>query len=416
MERGAGRKLRQSKRDSLTTSLLKGYDKKNCAQPGHKFIKIGVVTVNLTSKCPRSGLRTAALLLALLLLSACGRQAEEPPEEPETPSPTVSESPSPSPSESEPEPTPTGPANPLTGEVMEGANVKARPVAVMFNNITAALPQQGNSGADIIYEVVAEGGITRMLGVFQSLDGVDIVGSVRSSRPYFVELAMGLDAVYVHAGGSEDAYSCMSSWSTDHMDGVRGVYSGNGLFWRSRDRIAGKSYAAEHSLVTSGESIQKYLAESGFRLEHEADWTSPMSFTGDGTPEGGSDAKTVMVSHYGNKATLFRYDEASKKYLVEEYGGAYIDGNTGEQIAVTNVLALRARMADMRDGYNHVAVSLDKGDGWFACGGKSIPITWEKGAYSDPLTYYTQDGKPLVLGQGKTYVNIIPQTAEVTCE
>lgn len=374
--------------------------------------------MNMTGKRSRSGMRAAALVLALLLLTSCGKQAEEPPEESETSSPTASESPSPSPSASEPEPTstPTGPANPLTGEAMDEEQVKARPVAVMLNNITAALPQQGNSGADIIYEVIAEGGITRMLGVFQSLDGVGIVGSVRSSRPYFIELAMGLDAVYVHAGGSEDAYSCMSSWSTDHMDGVRGVYSGNGLFWRSRDRITGKSYAAEHSLVTSGESIQKYLADSGFRLEHDADWTSPLDFTGDGTPEGGSSAKTVMVSHYGNKATLFRYDDASQKYLVEEYGGAYIDGNTGEQIAVTNVLALRARMADMQDGYGHVSISLDKGDGWFACGGKVIPITWKKGAYNEALTYYTEDGKPLVLGQGKTYVNVIPATAEVTCE
>lgn len=385
----------------------------------HKSIKIGVVTVNLTGKRPRSGMRAAALLLALLLLSSCGNQAEEPPEESETPSPTVSGSPSPSPSESEPEPSPTpaGPANPLTGEAMEDEDqIKARPVAVMLNNITAALPQQGNGGADIIYEVIAEGGITRMLGVFQSLDGVDIIGSVRSSRPYFVELAMGMDAVYVHAGGSEDAYSCMSSWNTDHMDGVRGVYSGNGLFWRSRNRIAGKSYAAEHSLITSGESIQQHLADSGFRLEHNEGWTSPMTFTEDGTPEDGSPAKTVTVSHYGKKATLFRYDEAAKKYLVEEYGGAYIDGNTGEQIAVTNVLALRARMADMQDGYGHVSISLDKGDGWFACGGKVIPITWKKGSYSDPLTYYTQDGKPLALGQGKTYVNIIPATAEVACE
>lgn len=363
--------------------------------------------------------RMSAFLLALLLLSSCGKQAEEPPET-ESPSPTASESPTPTPTPSEseePEPTPTGPANPLTGEAMEDEEqAKARPVAVMLNNITAALPQQGNSGADIIYEVIAEGGITRMLGVFQSLDGVGVIGSVRSSRPYFIELAMGMDAVYVHAGGSEDAYSCMSSWSTDHMDGVRGVYSGNGLFWRSRDRIAGKSYASEHSLVTSGESIQKHLADSGFRLEHKEGWTSPLDFTEDGTPEGGSAANSVMVSHYGKKATLFRYDSASKLYKVEEYGGAYIDGNTGEQIAVTNVLALRAKMADMQDGYGHVAITLTEGDGWFACGGKSVPIKWKKGSYSAPLTYFTEDGKPLELGVGKTYVNIIPSTAEVTCE
>lgn len=362
--------------------------------------------------------RITALALALLLLSACGKESEEPPEETQTPtpSPTVSESPTPPPPPSEPEPVPIGPMNPLTGEEMAVEQAKTRPVAVMLNNIKAAMPQQGNSGADIIYEVIAEGGITRMMGVFQSLDGVDIIGSVRSSRPYFVELAMGLDAVYVHAGGSEDAYASMSAWGTEHMDGVRGVYSGNGMFWRSRERIAGKRYAAEHSLVTSGESVQKYLADSGFRLEHEEGWTAPMHFTQDGTPADGTPANTVTVYHYGNKATLFRYDASTKKYLVEEYGGAYIDGNTGEQIAVTNVLALRAKMADSGDSYNHVYVTLDEGDGWFACGGQLIPITWKKGGYGDPLTYYTQDGEPLNLGVGKTYVNVIPATAAVLCE
>lgn len=365
--------------------------------------------------------RIPALLLALLLLSACGGQADEPPEEVQTPAPptpSMSQPPTPTPSESEPEPEPdpSGPVNPLTGEAMEEEKAKARPVAVMLNNITAALPQQGNGSADIIYEVVAEGGITRMLGVFQSLDDVGIIGSVRSSRPYFVELAMGLDAVYVHAGGSEDAYSSLAAWGTDHMDGVRGVYSGNGLFWRSRDRIAGKSYALEHSLVTSGESIQKHLEDSGFRLEHEEDWTSPMHFTQDGTPEGGDTADLILVSHYGGKVSLFRYDSATKLYNVEEYGTAYIDGNTGDQVAVTNVLALRAKTVDSQDDYNHMYVTLDQGDGWFACGGKVIPIAWKKGGHSAPLTYYTQDGEPLELGVGKTYVNVIPQSSTVTCE
>lgn len=375
--------------------------------------EIGVITVKLHGKT--GWRRAAALLLSLLLLSACGKQAEEPPES-ESPSPTLSESPSPTPSEPEPEPPYTGPVNPLTGEAMDEEQAKARPVAVMLNNIFAAMPQQGNSGADIIYEVIAEGGITRMVGIYQSLDGVDILGSVRSSRPYFIELAMGHDAVYVHAGGSEDAYSCMSSWSTDHMDGVRGVYSGNGLFWRSRNRIEGKNYATEHSLVTSGEAVQKALESSGFRLEHEDGWTSPLAFTEDGTPEKGSAAQSVTVPHYGRKLTLFRYDESSKQYMVEEYGGAYIDGNTGEQIAVTNVLVLRASMADMGDSYGHVAITLNEGDGWYACGGKVVPITWKKGMYNAPLTYSTEDGKPLTLGVGKTYVNIIPKTAEITCE
>ena len=363
------------------------------------------------------GKKLLPLLLGLaLLLGACGEAPEEPTPAPTGPAPTAVPTPTPTP-EPAPEPTPySGPVNPLTGQPMDEAQTRRRPVAIMLNNLREAQPQLGQSRADILYEVLAEGGITRMLGVYQDPSGVGRIGSIRSSRPYYLELALGHDAIYIHAGGSEDAYSCMSSWNTDHMDGVRGVYSGNGLFWRSRDRIAGKKYAAEHSLVTSGESIQKYLDTSGFRLEHEEGWTSPMRFAEDGTPESGSTANSVLVSHYGNKPTLFRYDSASRLYKVEEYGSAYIDGNTGEQIAVTNVLALRAKVVDSGDNYNHMYITLDEGDGWFACGGKSIPIIWKKGGHDAPLTYFTQDGKPLELGVGKTYVNIIPATANVTCE
>ena len=71
-----------------------------------------------------------------------------------------------------------------------------------LNNLKKAQPQLGNAQADIIYEVPAEGGITRMLAVYQTLDGIGTLGSIRSSRPYYIELALGHDALYVHAGAA----------------------------------------------------------------------------------------------------------------------------------------------------------------------------------------------------------------------
>lgn len=380
-----------------------------------------------TGKRAHCGRRTAACLLALLLLAGCGDSGEEPTATgSETPPPSIS--PSPAVSESVfPSPEPTGEptespsdspeetVNPLTGEPMDEMRTKSRPVAIMLNNITAALPQQGNCGADIIYEVVAEGGITRMLGIYQSVNSVGIIGSVRSARPYFIELAQGHDAVFVHAGGSEDAYTALESWSVDHMDGVNGKYSTTGLFWRNAQRIAGKTFATEHSLVTSGEAVWNALAGSGFRLTHDSGWSSSQLFADDGTPEGGTGAKSVVVSHFGGKATLFRYDLSTGLYRVEQYGEAYIDGDSGEQVAVTNVLVLRVQMTDTRDDYNHMDLQLTNGDGWYACGGKVIPIVWEKGGHDAPLTYRTQTGEPLVLGRGKSYVNLVPQTADIAC-
>ena len=75
---------------------------------------------------------------------------------------------------------------------------------VMLNNLKDAMPQLGVSKADIIYEIPAEGGVTRMIGVFQSLEGVETLGSIRSTRPYYLEVALGHDAILVHAGASPD--------------------------------------------------------------------------------------------------------------------------------------------------------------------------------------------------------------------
>ena len=325
--------------------------------------------------------------------------------------PVISETP-------EPEPEPV-PVNPLTGLPMDAELVDDRPVAVVINNLKAALPQQGIGQADIIFEVVTEGGITRMLALYQSLEGVETLGSIRSTRTCFVELAMGLDAVLVHAGGSEQAYKDMKSWKTDHMDGVNGIYSyaGAGLFWRDRSRIEGYTFATEHSLITNGPTLFGKLQESGFRLEHEEGYSSGLNFAEDGTPEDGDSAKTITVSFSKYKKDgVFRYDEERGLYLSSEYGAEHIDGNSGEQIAITNVLILQTKVELVGDKYNHTEVDLSSGKGWFACGGKVIPILWEKGDKEQPLRYFTADGEPLLLGQGKSYICIVADDREVTFE
>ena len=361
------------------------------------------------------------LLLLFLLLPACGggTAESEPPASEPIPSVEVTPEPSAQPSEEPPVEEVAVVCAPLTGIPVEDETmVNDRPVAVMLNNLKDAMPQQGNSGADVIYEVVAEGGITRMLGVYQSLEDVGTIGSVRSARPYYIELALGHDAIFVHAGGSEEAYDDLSAWNVDNMDGVRGQYSyaDAGLFWRERDRVEGYWYDYEHSLVTSGESILNALAASDIRLEHQEDYVYEMTFAEDGTPADGEAAAVVTVPYSNYKTGVFRYDGQSGKYFVEEYGQAYVDGNTGEQIAVTNVLVLSTSIRNSGDSYGHMEVDLTGGTGWFACGGKIIPITWEKGARDAQLRYYTADGQPLTLGQGKSYVNILSDGKEISWE
>ena len=353
-------------------------------------------------------------LVLLLLLSSCGGKEEPPVEE------TPSASPTPV-AELTPEPTPTpydGPVSPLSGLPIGEEWVNRRPVAIMLNNLKEALPQMGQSQADIIYEVPAEGGITRMLGVYQSLDGVGKIGSIRSARPYYLELALGHDAIFIHAGGSEDAYSKIAQWGVAALDGVRGPYMSNSengnLMWRDPERK--KSYSLEHTVVTTGESIiQRFAGYTNLRQEHKEGYVYDMAFAEDGTPAGGSPASQIEVPFSNYKTGLFTYDAGSGLYLAEEYGKAYIDGNTGEQVGVTNVVIIKTACRNTGDKLGHITVDLSSGGtGYFACGGKVIDLTWSK-SYPDGQLYYKDlDGNPITFGVGHTYVCVVPTDRTVS--
>ena len=354
------------------------------------------------------------VLASLLLLSACGGKTPPAASSPEElyPEPAISAI---APVE-EPEPLYT---NPLTGEGTDVDLTAARPVAIMLNNLKKALPQCGVSQADIIYEVPAEGGITRMMGVFQSLEGLDTLGSVRSARPYYVELAAGLDAIFIHAGGSDDAYAAIKNYGVFNIDGVNGPYGGT-MFYRDSQRK--QSAGFEHSLFTSRDRIEKLLNSnlSKMRQTHKEGYSLPLIFTEEGTPVGGTPANRIDVEFSYYKTGHFTYDPASKTSLIEQqidkYTLPYVDGSDGTQVAVTNVLVLQTDVNLIKgDSAGRLTVRLTgSGNGWFACGGKYIPIHWSKDSASAPLCFTTADGQPLTLGVGTSYINIVDDSSSVT--
>lgn len=357
--------------------------------------------------------KLAAALALLLLLSACAGSGGEEAQATPTPEPTAQTA------TPAPEPTPTpydGPVSPLSGLPIGEEWINRRPVAIMLNNLKEALPQLGQSQADIIYEVPAEGGITRMLGIYQSVEGVGKIGSIRSARPYYLELALGHDAIFIHAGGSEDAYAKISQWGVTALDGVRGPYMSNSengnLMWRDPERK--KQYSLEHTVVTTGEAIMERFEGYNIRKEHKDGYTYDMAFAEDGTPAGGSSAQEITVPFSNYKTGYFFYDAATSTYKIEEYGGAYIDGNTGEQVGVTNVVVIKTACRNTGDSLGHITVDLSSGGtGYFACGGKVIDITWSKDYPDGQLHYYDLEGKPITFGVGRTYVCVVPTDAKV---
>lgn len=360
--------------------------------------------------CRRKLSLLSGLLAAVLALTACGNITGE--------GSSVSQSMEPAVSTIVPVEPPQPPlyTNPLTGLETEDDLSAQRPVAVMLNNLKKALPQCGVSQADIIYEAPAEGGITRMMGVFQSVDGVGEIGTVRSARPYYVELAMGLDAIFLHAGGSPEAYSTIKKWGVSALDCVNGPYEGT-LFWRDSFRC--KNAGLEHSVLTSGEKITElFPTYKKLRKTHDDGYTAPLTFVEDGTPTTGGTAGTITIRYSNYKTGVFRYDVATGHYLVEEYGAPYVDANNGQQVAVTNVLVVFTDVkAIPGDTAGRLNVRLTgTGSGYFACGGRYIPITWSKESETEPMYFFDEAGQSLSLGAGTSYINIVGTKYPVTIE
>ena len=383
-----------------------------------------------------------ALLLAAFTLTACNPTVEDPvnpgppaitsvpnntptpqptpaPTAKPTPEPTAEPTPEPS-AEPTPEPTEEQPVvyyHPLTGLPTESDLSGTKPVAVMINNLKQALPQQGISQADIIYEVLAEGGITRMMALYQQPATVGIIGSVRSARLYYFQLAQGHDALYIHAGGSPDFYTAKNNSGITTVDGVVGYYasSGAGVFWRDRYRISGQYYAYEHSLLTSGIRISSILTTAGLLGDHKDGFTETLRFSDENSAADGKSATRVIVPFSNYKTGEFKYDAATGLYAVEEYGHPYVDGNDGSQVKITNLLVLQAATQVM-DGEGRLSIDLSSGSGWYACGGRIIPIKWSKGAAGDPLRFFRTDGTELTLSRGKSYICIIPLARDITAD
>jgi len=356
--------------------------------------------------------RALIIIFAVLLALSVACQKTEEPEV--SAAPTEDTDPTDTGAVETPSPTPyDGPVNPLTGLPVDAEIASDRPIAVMLNNLKEALPQQGVAEADIIYEALAEGGITRMLAVFQDVSGVGIIGSVRSVRPYYLDLALGLDAILMHAGGSNQAYVDIAALGVDNLDGVNGLAD---IFYRDAQRMA--RAGSEHSMMTTSELIAEYLPTYNMRVAHEDGYAYQADFAEDGTPAGGMDAATVEVVFSTYKTGVFSYDDGSGLYMISEYGAPYVDGNTEAQVGVTNVLVLFANITSVPgDTEGRLQAQLTgEGDGYFICGGAYIPIRWSKASVSAQFFYTTEDGTPVVFGMGTSYVNVVPIGTTVTIQ
>lgn len=339
--------------------------------------------------------RILAALLCLLLfagvLAGCAKNEPEP---------------EPSQSESEPEVVHL-PKNLLTGvEGLSDAAVGKRPIAIMINNIRAALPQYGISDADILVETLVEGGITRMMALYGDYTKIPDVCTIRSCRFYYPIIALSFDAVYIHWGEETNwGSSTLRDLNVDHLSGD---WDDGGIFDRDRDRL-NEGYAWEHTGYAHGAKIPEALNSLGMRSTLKSGFTDPMFLFAEETekvlPEGSGcvEAKLEFSSSY---YSTFTYDEASHTYRKQHSGNLHIDAKSGKQLAFENVLVLETSITNLTDILMNVETT-GSGSGYWLSEGKMQKIRWSKPDEFSKIKLTDTAGKELTINAGKSYIGYI---------
>lgn len=288
-----------------------------------------------------------------------------------------------------------------------------RPIAVMINNNKAVWGYQaGLQDAYITYEMIVEGGITRMMAVFKDKDTARIA-SVRSSRHYYLDYVLENDALYAHIGWSPRAESDISSLNIPAIN----ANNSSAFTWDNSLRVA-----REHRAYTSIARVKEAAQKKGYRttsdkkllLTYQAKLLDLASY------EGAIPANTVRIPYSKSHLTSYSYDAENKVYKRYQNNTEHKDYVTGLQYTAKNIITYKVHNYTLNDGYAGGRQDLNNigsGEGYYISEGYAIPITWEKTSRSAQTVYKVKaTGKELVVNDGNTFIQIQPSVQNLTIE
>ncbi|HCH34960.1 MAG: hypothetical protein UY35_C0017G0019 [Candidatus Saccharibacteria bacterium GW2011_GWC2_48_9] len=283
--------------------------------------------------------------------------------------------------------------SPLTGlPVANEAATKSNVTAIMIENSPDARPQSGLQQADVVYEAIAEGGITRFAALYQQ-QRPELIGPVRSLRMYYIDWTTPYDPAVAHVGGSLFALQEIRNGSHKDLD----QFSNPGAFWRTSDRYA------PHNVYTSFASLDELNASRGYAQ------SNPQPIARRTTVPGGAVANQVNVTMSGpTYNSAWQYDAGSKTYLRSQAGAPHTDQEAGH-ISSQVVVVLKAQMNSvMEDGVRENYQTTGTGDAVIFAEGKAHGVIWHKENMRKQMFFTDKDGKSFPLPRGKTWISVVP--------
>ena len=288
--------------------------------------------------------------------------------------------------------------SPLTGLRMDKEKLNDRVIAVMLDNQYSARPQAGISKCDIVYEILAEGNITRYMGIIGS-EQPDDIGPVRSARDYFIDKALEYDALYVHVGGSPQAYLAIPDLKVASVDAMN---QGSDIFWRKTHKYAPHNMYTEYNAIIKGAERKNYRKKG----EYEN-----LLFSYIDRDIQGQDLTGIKFPYDGNRYySAYEYNADKKVYDRYINGEPHLDEDGDIPINTKNIIVQFTETKKVKgDSEGRLAIKMiGEGTGLYITNGKYIDITWKKTDEYAITKYFNEQGKEILLNPGKTWIQLYP--------
>ena len=318
---------------------------------------------------------------------------------------------------------------PLNGQMLSKSERKIweeqRPLGIMIENHKSARPQSGLSAADIVYEAVAEGGITRFLAIFYC-QNASYIGPVRSARIYFIKFleGYGQNPLYAHVGGANtpgpaDALGYISEIDWSSYNDLNQFSVPFPYFWRDYERL--KNVATEHTVYTSTKKLWQYAKDKRSLTnvdENGVRWDKGFSqwkFEDDAKVSDRGKVTKIDFGFWDNLASDFsvvwNYDNNTNSYKRTNGGVPHLDTNTGKQIEAKNIVVMFAKESSANDGYEggHILYkNVGSGEILFFKNGEVIKGTWSRETTEDQIKFFDDNGEEITIVRGQVFIEMLP--------
>ena len=298
-----------------------------------------------------------------------------------------------------------------------------RPIACMIDNHSDAWPQFSINDAYIVYEIIVEGGETRLMALFKGKD-LSQIGPMRSARHYFLDYALENDAIYAHIGWSPQAQSDIRSLGVNNINGIDydtgKAYTEGAIFWRI-SKTANKTYKIPHNSITSTAALMQTAEQKGYRTT--SDKESVLNYVADpimlDDKADAIAATDITIPFSTLQKVNFKYNAETQNYTRYARNEVQTDATTSENITTKNIIITFARNYTMQDTENKGRQDLENTgtkDGYYITNGKAIPITCTKESRSSQTVYKDLEGNEIKVNDGNTFIEICPIDAEVVIQ